>query len=80
MNKIDIGYGVEIEKRYIDGEFEGFAYWHICNGNRVEDWIPVQGLKSWTLINYEPLTIQPSLLCPVCKHHGYIIDGKWVPV
>lgn len=79
MNRINIGHGVEIEKRYVDGEFHGVAYWHECNGIYREDWVHVQGLKSWTLITLDPLTITPSLLCRVCGHHGFITNGKWVP-
>lgn len=28
----------------------------------------------------EHLTIHPSLLCRTCGHHGFIRDGRWVPV
>lgn len=27
----------------------------------------------------DPLTLEPSLACRACGHHGFIRDGKWVP-
>lgn len=41
--------------------------------------LPLGGLKGWTLVSKEPLTISPSVLCGECKCHGFITDGKWVP-
>lgn len=32
----------------------------------------------WTVISFEPLTTEPSILCQ-CGDHGYITDGRWVP-
>lgn len=31
---------------------------------------------SWEILNWEPLTLSPSLLCS-CGDHGFIRDGKW---
>lgn len=33
----------------------------------------------WTLESENPLTISPSLLCH-CGDHGFIKQGKWIPV
>ncbi len=31
----------------------------------------------WTVQSWEPLTLNPSLLCH-CGDHGFIRDGRWV--
>lgn len=35
----------------------------------------------WQVISWEPLHIEPSVLCKVegCGDHGWIRDGRWVP-
>ncbi len=33
----------------------------------------------WTVEQWEPLTLSPSLLCSACGHHGFITEGRWVP-
>lgn len=33
----------------------------------------------WTLHSLYPLTVSPSILCPTCKDHGFIRNGKWDP-
>ena len=32
-----------------------------------------------TIVNRDPLTISPSILCPDCGTHGFIREGRWVP-
>ena len=32
----------------------------------------------WTVEQWEPLTLSPSLLCKTCGDHGFIREGKWV--
>lgn len=39
----------------------------------------IGGDARWTLINFDPLTIAPSVLCRSCGDHGFVRDGKWVP-
>lgn len=34
----------------------------------------------WQVIQEEPLTLSPSLLCKRCGDHGYIENGAWRPV
>lgn len=31
------------------------------------------------IVAFHPLTIEPSILCPDCRTHGFIRDGRWVP-
>lgn len=33
----------------------------------------------WTVEQWEPLTLAPSLLCRRCGNHGFIREGRWVP-
>jgi hypothetical protein len=35
--------------------------------------------SGWTILSEKPLSLAQSLLCNVCKRHGLIRDGKWVP-
>lgn len=32
----------------------------------------------WDLIKADPLTLAPSILCQVCKRHGFVRERKWV--
>lgn len=34
----------------------------------------------WQVESIDPLTLSPSLLCTVCGHHGFVRQGRWVPV
>lgn len=34
----------------------------------------------WKVNSWDPLDIDPSVLCPVCGSHGYIRSGKWEDV
>lgn len=31
-----------------------------------------------TIVQRDPLTISPSILCPDCGTHGFIRNGRWV--
>lgn len=33
----------------------------------------------WQVVQEEPLTISPSLLCKRCGDHGFIQNGRWTP-
>ena len=33
----------------------------------------------WEMVQREPLSISPSLLCNVCHAHGWIRQGRWIP-
>lgn len=39
-------------------------------------------VATWDVSSWEPLTISPSVLCGAagCGDHGYIRDGRWMPV
>lgn len=80
----DIGHGVTIERRYMDGVLEGVAVYHPrpdgtpCAGY---GWVALRPKwnDGWDLVSERPLTLSPSLLCRACGHHGFIREGRWVP-
>lgn len=81
---IDIGHGVSIEVRSLNGVPNGVAYRHPPNANGTgscEGYAPFGPPDSdgWTVERLDPLTISPSLLCRACGHHGFITAGRWVP-
>ena len=80
----DIGHGVSIQFRELPGvESRGVAYRHPTpkENHPCEGYAPLKPEyeEGWDLIQREPLTISPSLLCLVCGHHGFIREGKWIP-
>lgn len=79
--RVDIGRGVFLEKRSIDGEFAGLGWWHVCNGAEREDFIPLRPamMQGWDVIHVEPITIFPSVRCRRCGFHGYVTGGRWCP-
>lgn len=36
------------------------------------------GHSMWQVVQWEPLTLSPSLLCRACDDHGFIREGRWV--
>jgi len=78
----DIGHGVTLEPVYFDGSLEAVEYTHPDKeGKPCVGWVPLKPRNKlgWDLLNEEPLTLSPSLLCRRCGHHGFIRNGKWVP-
>ena len=51
-----------------------------CAGGVTFDVPEAEGLKGprWTVEQWEPLTISPSIRCS-CGHHGFIRESRWVP-
>lgn len=43
----------------------------------VRDLFPDRAI--WTVESWDPLTLSPSLLCTICKDHGFVREGRWVP-
>jgi hypothetical protein len=79
---IDIGHGVSVQKRYLDGVLHGIAYRHTCNGRPDSpDFLSVkpEWADGWNVVSLDPLTLSPSVLCRTCQLHGFIRDGRWVP-
>lgn len=78
----ELGSSVRIERRYLDGHLDGIAWWHVCNGVEREDFMSIRPARrdGWDVISVQPLTLSPSVLCRTCLFHGYVRDGRWVPV
>jgi hypothetical protein len=83
---VDIGHGVEIQRRYLNDALYGVSVLHSTKmGERCEGgaWVHFHGAVAtndvWQLVREEPLTISPSILCRACGLHGYIREGKWIP-
>jgi hypothetical protein len=76
----------------LDAEFEGHFVWeHDCfeyqfistdHLHSIE--VPSRtschlrmGGNGWTIVQEDPLTIAPSILCDRCKTHGFFENGTW---
>jgi hypothetical protein len=72
----DCGSGVRVERRYLDGNLEGIAWWHTCNGIEREDFMGTRPPwdDGWFVVQSQPLTLSPSILCLVCRFHGHIVS------
>lgn len=87
---IEISDGHKIVFRQFLGDTAGIDHWHKrADGAWCKGWIDFAGsewvkgfngsVTGWTVESREPLTLSPLILCRVCKLHGFIRDGKWVP-
>lgn len=85
----DIGHGVRIRMTSYRGMTAGLIESHPrpdngerCSGAVTFDLVntaDVDERPRWRVIARHPLTLDPSLLCRTCGHHGHIRDGRWVP-
>lgn len=41
-------------------------------------WVVPPRLRTWTVDQWEPLTLGQPLLCSACGDHGFVRDGRWV--
>lgn len=88
---IDIGGGHIISFVQYKGEICGLNDLHKrpdgtdCTGG----WVAFAGrswdrafdgkITTWDVLQQDPLTLSPSLLCRVCGGHGWIRNGRWEP-
>ena len=86
---LDIGGGHKIEFLDWQGETAGIVDWHRNkDGEWCCGWVAFRQSKwgaqfkagdvGWNVVQREPLTLSPSLLCKTCGDHGFINEGKWV--
>lgn len=66
----DVPYGFIEAHRKSDGEW--------CAGGITRRGMGKEGRPEWDVIQEEPLTLTPSLLCTVCGNHGFVREGIWV--
>lgn len=58
---------------------------HRCSAEWAEHGLAIgtlpNGPDGWTIVQDEPLTVEPSIICPhpECGLHGRITEGEWVP-
>ena len=84
---VDIGLGVTIEIFYEGGQPAGLVETHPrpddgtpCSGSlRFDGHAQMRSHPTWRVVSLEPLTLEPSILCRACGHHGFIRNGQWVP-
>ena len=80
----DLGSGHRYESVSKNGEPYGIIVYHTgtckCVGDECGGSISYRGKgdgrPEWDVLNDDPLTLSPSLLCH-CGDHGWIRDGKW---
>lgn len=86
LTKVDIGHGMWVHRvrggliighTHEDGEECGGS---ILFESEASDPLKRTGRFLWTLVSEEPLTVTPSISKPECGIHGYITEGKWIPV
>lgn len=58
----------------------GYVAWRNPSGNPDDQTVEAHIVVRHRLVSEEPLTIEPSLLCRTCGHHGWVRDGRWVAV
>lgn len=74
---------------HMDDDGVHFWWFHDCMSHlgeggalipvRAETLLPINE-AGWHVVQVEPLTVTPSILCGRCKTHGFITDGEWVGV
>lgn len=74
------------------GDTAGITEWHRKrDGTWCQGWVAFNGsqwalafkgnpaFQGWDVVQWEPLTLSPSIQCRACGSHGHITNGKWVP-
>lgn len=87
---IEIGPRARIKYSEYKGEVAGIQEYHEkADGAWCCGWIQFAGaswarefkepITAWSVVQREPLTLTPSILCKACGNHGHITNGRWVP-
>jgi hypothetical protein len=85
---IDLGCGRYAAKTFgPDHLWNGIQLWHPRPGGPAGQWcvgfvgfslVPRrEGIRTWRVDAYAPLTLHPSIRCPTCGASGVIRDGRW---
>lgn len=65
-----------------EGTTKNLLWSHPCSAIKAEIavcWIDLASGTKHRLVAEDPLTLEPSILCPIgCGDHGYLRDGIWV--
>jgi uncharacterized protein DUF6527 len=91
QNAIFLDEGHAIVLSEYKGDTAGINEWHRKqDGAWCRGWVAFNGsawakafsavpdFQGWDIVQREPLTLTPSILCRVCGSHGFITNGKWV--
>lgn len=63
----------------VSGGEKNILWVHNClEGKPALMWIDITTGGFHRLVSANPLTIEPSILCPVCQDHGFIKEDKWI--
>lgn len=81
---LDLGDDHYIRPLFDRGVLWGFSEMHLNEGGGycvltlpVVEESTGYGGDEWELISITNLTLYPSVNCPDCKEHGWIVDGQW---
>lgn len=90
FRRIDLGDNHELVWSIYEGDkYAGASVPHLKpDGTKCAGWIAIEGgawaksfdgkIQTWKIVQHEPITLEPSLLCRACGDHGYVREGKWV--
>lgn len=91
-DRVDIGSGCFYTRVFHDEVWVGIWEWHACSANEAPGlhgdgltpgWIQFDTGDApppvWPVASRYPLTLDGSILCRSCGHHGYIREDRWVP-
>jgi hypothetical protein len=77
--RVSIGHDVEVQLETDELGAKWLNQWHTCTeGRTAYAHLPLDVPHGWKLCSEEPLTVEPSILCLGCQHHGFVRDGRWV--
>lgn len=81
----DLGHQHTLEALFgADGRLAGWLHIHPdhreCTDVRCQSFCATRAdgnVPNYQIINAEPLTLTPSLSCPVCGTQGHVTNGRW---
>lgn len=73
---VDHGSGVQ-SLHYPDGIIRIRHHCKTIDGDDIYIAPALQLAGGHRIVSQDPLTIEPSILCPDCGLHGWIRDGQW---
>lgn len=74
---------------YKDEKRVGASVSHLKpDGTPCDGWVAFAGgawansfdgqIAVWEVVQEDPLTLSPSILCRACGDHGHVVNGRWV--
>jgi hypothetical protein len=61
----------------VNDEGTNIQEWAVSEGFNHATMLPI-GPEGWQIVQKDPLTVAPSILCGGCGVHGFFRDGEWV--